>query len=44
MLEIIWMELISRHYDDLLEGYFGIEKTQELYKSRSTSKLLAELL
>ena len=27
--EIIWMELISRHHDDLLVGHFGIEKTRE---------------
>ena len=28
--EIIRTELISRHYDDPLAGYFGIEKTREL--------------
>ena len=28
--EIIRTKLISRHYDDLLAGHFGIEKTQEL--------------
>ncbi len=30
MPEIIKTELISRHHDDLLAGYFGINKTQEL--------------
>ena len=28
--EIIKIELISRHYDDPLANYFGIEKTQEV--------------
>ena len=28
--EGIWIELISRHYDNPLAGYFGIEKTREL--------------
>ena len=28
--EIIRTELISRHYDDLLVGYFGIEKTRKI--------------
>ena len=28
--ELIKTKLISRHYDDLLAGHFGIEKTQEL--------------
>ena len=28
--EIIKTELISRHHDNPLAGYFGIEKTQEL--------------
>ena len=30
MPEIIWIKLIIRHYNDLLVGYFGIEKTREL--------------
>ena len=30
VLEIIWRELMSRHHDDPLAGYFGIEKTQKL--------------
>ena len=25
--EMIWIELISRHYDNPLAGYFGTEKT-----------------
>ena len=29
VLKIIQTELISRHHDDLLAGYFGIEKTRE---------------
>ena len=28
--EIICSEVISRHYDDLLIGHFGIDKTREL--------------
>ena len=28
--EIIWIELISRHHDNLLAGHFGIEKTRKL--------------
>ena len=28
--EIIRTEIINRHHDDLLAGYFGIEKTREL--------------
>ena len=28
--EIIRLELMSRHYDNPLAGYFGIAKTQEL--------------
>ena len=28
--EVIWIELISRHYNDLLAGNFGIDKTREL--------------
>ena len=28
--EIIWTEIISTHHDDLLAGYFGVEKTREL--------------
>ena len=28
--EIVRTELISRHYNDPLTDYFGIEKTQEL--------------
>ena len=28
--EIIWFELISWHHNNLLEGHFGIDKTQEL--------------
>ena len=28
--EIIWIELISKHYDNPLAGHFGIKKTQEL--------------
>ena len=28
--EIIWAELINRHHDDSLAGYFGIKKTCEL--------------
>lgn len=27
--EIICLELISRHHDNLLAGHFGINKTQE---------------
>ncbi len=30
MPEIVRIELISRHHDDLLAGYFGIDKTREL--------------
>ena len=30
VLKIIRTELISRHYDDLLAGHFGIKKTREL--------------
>ena len=30
VLKVIWIELISRHHDDLLAGYFGIKKTREL--------------
>ena len=30
IFKIIRTELISRHHNDLLAGYFGIEKTQEL--------------
>ena len=30
MLEIVKMELISRHHDNSLAGYFGIKKTWEL--------------
>ena len=30
VLEIIRSELISRHHDNLLVGYFGIDKTKEL--------------
>ena len=30
MPEIIRTELISRHHDNLLAGYFGIKKTREL--------------
>ena len=26
----IWIELISRHHNNLLAGYFGIKKTHEL--------------
>ena len=28
--EIIWTELISRHYNNLLAGHVGIKKTREL--------------
>lgn len=28
--KVIFSKLISRYYDNLLAGYFGIEKTQEL--------------
>ena len=28
--EIIKTEIISRHYDDLLAGHFGVEKTRKL--------------
>ena len=28
--EIIQTELISKHYNDLLAGHFGIKKTREL--------------
>ena len=28
--KVIRLKLISRHYDNLLAGYFGIEKTREL--------------
>ncbi len=28
--EIVMTELISKHHDDLLDGYFGINKTREL--------------
>ena len=28
--KIIWLELISWYHDNLLAGYFGIDKTQEL--------------
>ncbi len=30
MPEVVRTELISRHYDDPLVGYFGIDKTREL--------------
>ncbi len=30
MPKVIRTKLISRHYDNLLVGYFGFEKTQEL--------------
>ena len=30
VLEAIRIELISRHYDNLLVGHFGIEKTRKL--------------
>ncbi len=30
VLKVIYSELISRHYNNPLAGYFGREKTQEL--------------
>ena len=30
VLETIWIELISWHYDELLAGHFGISKIREL--------------
>ncbi len=30
IVKIIYFKLISRHHNDLLVGYFNIEKTQEL--------------
>ncbi len=30
ILNVIWTQLISRHYDDLLAGDFDIKKIQEL--------------
>ena len=32
--ETIWTELISRYYDDLLAGHFGIEKTHKLWAQK----------
>ena len=32
--EIIQMELISKHHDNLLAGHFGIEKTQKLFSRK----------
>ena len=30
ILEVIWTKIICRHHDDLLAGYFGIDKTKNL--------------
>ena len=30
VLKVIYSELINRHYNNLLLGHFGIEKTREL--------------
>ena len=38
--DIIRIELISRHYDNPLEGYFGIEKTQKLITKKYYWKTL----
>lgn len=37
---IIWTELISRHHDNLLATYFGIQKTRDLIAQNHHSKIL----
>ena len=38
--EIIWTELISRHYNNLLAGHFGIKKTRKLLTQKYYQPML----